>query len=34
MKLDVEKLQITITGTATEIEPIFDLASVIEFYSR
>ncbi|MEN9852440.1 MAG: hypothetical protein RI996_383 [Candidatus Parcubacteria bacterium] len=34
MKLDSDKLQITITGTATEIEPIFDLASVIEFYSR
>ena len=34
LKLDSDKLEITVKGKATDIEPSFDLASVLEFYSR
>lgn len=32
--LDAEKLEATVTGKAKDIEPSFDLSSVLEFYSR
>ncbi len=34
LTLDSDKLQVTVTGKAQDIEPSFDLSSVIEFYSR
>lgn len=34
MTLDADKLQVTVTGKAKDIEPTFDLGAVIEFYSR
>jgi small subunit ribosomal protein S4 len=32
--MDLDKLEATVTGRAKDIEPSFDLSSVIEFYSR
>ena len=34
LKVDADKLEATIVGRATDIEPSFDLSSVLEFYSR
>jgi small subunit ribosomal protein S4 len=34
LKVDSDKLEVTVTGKAKDIEPSFDLASVLEFYSR